>query len=151
MHGGKEAGLFENKLAFLKDSFMPFTVKNGNIEMLYTPSELAAANEGATMPFGYQENGIISTIGIEDGSFLRLNTLTLGYTLPQQLTKKAGISNCRVYASIYNVFTLTGYSGLDPEVNTNTAQGGAAYPTVGLDWGAYPRARSFVVGLNLSF
>ena len=82
---------------------------------------------------------------------VRLNTLTLGYTLPKELTKKVGISNLRVYGSIYNVFTLTGYSGLDPEVNANTKQNNQAYPTVGLDWGAYPRPRSFVLGLNLSF
>ncbi len=152
MHGGKEAGVFENKLAILNDSFLPFTVENGNIVMLFdNPTKMAEVNKGATMPFGYQENGIVSTYGIEDGSFLRLNTLTLGYTLPKQITKKAGISNLRVYASVYNVFTITGYSGLDPEVNTNKSQGGAAYPTIGLDWGAYPRARSFVVGLNLSF
>ncbi len=152
MHGGKEAGVFENKLAILNDSFLPFTVENGNIVMLFdNPTKMAEVNKGATMPFGYQENGIVSTYGIEDGSFLRLNTLTLGYTLPKQITKKAGISNLRVYASVYNVFTISGYSGLDPEVNTNKSQGGAAYPTIGLDWGAYPRARSFVVGLNLSF
>ena len=152
MHGGKEAGVFENKLAMLKNSFLPFTVENGQIvDITMDPAKLASVNAKATMPFGYQENGIVSTFGIEDGSFLRLNTLTLGYTLPKQLTKKFGVSNLRVYGSVYNVFTITGYSGLDPEVNANKNNNNAAYPTTGLDWGAYPRARSFVVGLNLSF
>ncbi len=152
MHGGKEAGVFENKLAMLENSFLPFTVTNGQIELLFdNPTKMAEVNKNATMPFGYQENGIVSSFGIEDGSFLRLNTLTLGYTLPKQLTKKIGLQNLRVYGSVYNVFTITGYSGLDPEVNANMNNNSAAYPTVGLDWGAYPRARSFVLGLNLSF
>lgn len=64
---------------------------------------------------------------------------------------KAGLSKLRIYGTIYNLFTLTGYSGLDPEVSANTSQNKAKYPTVGLDWGTYPRARSFVVGLNLAF
>ena len=103
------------------------------------------------MPLGYNETGIVSTLGIEDGSYLRLGTLTLGYTFPKNLISKAGISNLRIYGSIYNVFTITGYSGLDPEVNSNSNLNHAVYPTPGLDWGTYPRARSFVVGVNLSF
>jgi len=67
------------------------------------------------------------------------------------MTSKARINNLRVYGSVYNVFTITGYSGLDPEVNTNPSANNAVYPTTGLDFGTYPRARSFVVGLNLSF
>ena len=82
---------------------------------------------------------------------LRLNTLTLGYSLPDKVLHKAGLSKLRIYGTIYNLFTLTGYSGLDPEVSANTSQNKAKYPTVGLDWGTYPRARSFVVGLNLAF
>ena len=92
-----------------------------------------------------------SSIAIEDGSYLRLNTLTLGYSLPDKVLHKAGLSKLRIYGTIYNLFTLTGYSGLDPEVSANTSQNKAKYPTVGLDWGTYPRARSFVVGLNLAF
>ena len=84
-----------------------------------------------------------------DGSYLRLNTLTLGYTLPKSMLQKAGISNLRVYGSIYNVFTITGYSGIDAEVSTSTST--KTYPQLGMDWGTYPRARSFVLGVNLSF
>ena len=121
------------------------------VNILNDPDKLRAANAAATMPFGYNETAVVSSYGIEDGSCLRLNTLTLGYTLPKRLTKKIGIQNLRIYGSVYNVFTITGYSGLDPEVNTNTKQNNQAYPTVGLDWGAYPRPRSFVVGVNLNF
>ena len=104
----------------------------------------------ATLPLSYQEVGGVSTLGIEDGSFLRLNTLVLGYTLPKSLTSKAHMNSLRLYASIYNVFTITGYSGLDPEVNTDPSHNNAVYPTTGFDYGTYPRARSFVFGINLS-
>ena len=77
--------------------------------------------------------------------------MTLGYTLPKAWLNKAGISNLRVYGTVYNLFTITGYSGLDPEVSANANLNHAVYPTPGLDWGTYPRARSFVVGVNLSF
>ena len=78
-----------------------------------------------------------------------MNTLTIGYTLPKTLTGKIGISHLRVYGTIYNLMTITGYDGLDPEVNTDPTR--TTYPTPGLDWGAYPRPRSFVLGLNVSF
>ena len=61
------------------------------------------------------------------------------------------MNRLRVFASVYNALTITGYKGLDPEVNTNTTQGGTILPTLGLDWGAYPRARSFTAGINVEF
>jgi len=151
LYGYKESGVYENKLSIVKDCYKIYTVENGQLVRLSTPEQLNAANANATLPLAYNENGIVTTLGIEDGSFLRLNTLTLGYTLPKSLTVKARLSNVRIYGSIYNLLTLTGYSGLDPEVNTNTAQNNQIYPTVGMDWGAYPRARSFVVGASLTF
>ena len=151
LYGYKESGVYENKLSVVKDCWKMYDVVGGQLVRYSTPDELRAANANAKYPLAYNENGICSTLGIEDGSFLRLNNLTIGYTLPQKIVEKVGISNLRIYGSIYNLFTLTSYSGLDPEVSTNTSQGGAIYPTIGLDWGAYPRARSFVAGLNVSF
>jgi hypothetical protein len=84
---------------------------------------------------------------IEDGSFLRLNTLTLGYTLPNELVKRVGISNLRFYTTAYNVFCITSYSGYDPEVSTMRRTN----LTPGVDYSAYPKSRQFVVGLNLNF
>jgi hypothetical protein len=83
---------------------------------------------------------------LEDGSFLRLNTITLGYTLPKELLKKAMIGQARIYATVNNIHTFTSYTGYDPEVaNTDN-------PTKkGLDDSAYPRAKSFVIGLNVTF
>lgn len=116
-----------------------------------TPEQLDAVNANASYPLAVNENGVTSSFGIEDGSYLRLNTLTLGYTFPKPWMKKIGVSNLRIYGSVYNLFTITGYSGLDPEVSANTEQNHSKYPTTGLDWGTYPRARSFVVGVNLNF
>jgi hypothetical protein len=91
-------------------------------------------------------NGLFSSRIIEDGSYLRLKTLSLGYTFDKKLLKKVKISNARVYISGQNLFTLTKYSGYDPEVSIrNTAL------TPNLDFSAYPRAASVNAGLNLSF
>ncbi|SHI43074.1 TonB-linked outer membrane protein, SusC/RagA family [Bacteroides stercorirosoris] len=82
---------------------------------------------------------------IEDGSFLRCQDLTIGYTLPTQLTSKWGISKARFYVSASNLFIITGYSGYDPEVDVQTGL------TCGMDYNRYPRSRSFVFGTNITF
>lgn len=117
---------------------------NGNL--VNDPAQLAAMNASTTMWSPYT-NYVLSDWAIEDGSFLRLSTLTLGYTLPQNLTKKVGINNLRFYATCYNVFCLTGYSGFDPEVSTRNKTA----LTPGVDYSAYPKSRQFVIGLNLNF
>ena len=82
---------------------------------------------------------------IEDGSFLRLQDVTIGYTLPAELSKKIGLNRMRVYFSGYNLWLLTNYTGYDPEVDVQTGL------TPGIDYNRYPRSRSFVFGLNVSF
>lgn len=82
---------------------------------------------------------------IEDGSFLRCQDMTVGYTLPDNLTQKIGISRARFYVSASNLFIITGYSGYDPEVDIQTGL------TPGMDYNRYPRSRSFVVGTNITF
>jgi len=77
---------------------------------------------------------------VEDGSYLRLKNLTLGYTLPVSLTQRLKLKNVRLYATGNNVFTLTKYSGFDPEVGMDS---------YGMDSGRYPQARSFIFGLNI--
>ena len=150
-NGNKGGGLYGNKLAVVKDAYTNYQIQNGILVKLVTPDQLNAANTNTTVPSTFLQQGYVSDIGIEDGSYLRLNTVTLGYTLPKKLLSKANISNIRVYGSIYNAFTLTGYSGLDPDVNTSQNVNSSRYPTPGLDWGTYPRARQFVFGLNVTF
>jgi TonB-linked SusC/RagA family outer membrane protein len=85
-----------------------------------------------------------SDLMVYDGSFLRCRSMVLGYTVPQHLTRKALISKLRVYLSAENLFTLTSYHGMDPEI----ASGGTS---LGIDRGVYPQARTFSAGINLTF
>lgn len=91
-------------------------------------------------------NRVFSSRVIEDASFLRLKSVTLGYSLPQRLTKKWNVDKARLYVAAQNLWTCTGYSGYDPEVSIRE---GALTP--GLDFSAYPRAFSFSFGINLGF
>lgn len=104
-------------------------------------------NASNTVPSvdGYVKYDVTSRF-IEDGSFLRLKNLTLGYTLPEKLTRKFYVSKLRVYATAQNLFCLTRYSGYDPEVNVKSSP---LMPS--FDWGAYPRSKSFTFGLELQF
>ena len=101
-----------------------------------------------------QYGGYVNDHFIEDASFLRLKNLTLGYTIPF----KKIVSSCRVYFSAENLFTITGYSGWDPEVDTKAneaAQSGGSQQTAnagaGMDFNAYPAMRTYTVGLNITF
>jgi iron complex outermembrane receptor protein len=83
---------------------------------------------------------------LEDGDYLRLSNATLGYNIK---TASIGwISNLRVYVTGQNLFVLTGYSGYDPEVDT--PKGGSAI-SYGIDYANYPRSKTFLIGLNVSF
>ncbi len=82
---------------------------------------------------------------VEDGSFLRCNDITVGYSLPANIISKAGMSKCRFYASVTNPFIITSYSGYDPEVDVQSGL------TPSYDMNRYPRSRSYVFGLNLTF
>ncbi|MCH5715720.1 hypothetical protein [Niabella hibiscisoli] len=82
---------------------------------------------------------------IEDGSFLRLQDVTLGYRLPQSLLNRMKINNLRVFFSGYNLFLLTKYTGYDPEVDVQTSL------TPGIDYNRYPRSRNFLAGINITF
>ena len=116
-------------------------------QLVTDPAALTALNANTTMWSPYMSRFVFSDWAVEDGSFLRLNTLTLGYTSPNAFVSKLGISKLRFYLTATNVFILTNYSGPDPEVSTrrNTPL------TPGVDYSAYPRSRQMVFGLNLNF
>lgn len=111
------------------------------------PVQLAALNENTTMWSPLMRSNLLTDWAIEDGSFLRLNTLSLGYTLPDDLVSKIGLSKLRLYGTANNVFVITNYSGLDPEVSTRRS----TPLTPSVDYSPYPRSRQFVMGLNLNF
>lgn len=94
-----------------------------------------------------------SSYYIENGSFLRLNTITLGYTLPKKLVQRARISSVRVYGTLNNIYTFTSYSGYDPEVSISKSSDSATTSsslTPGIDNSSFPRAKSWVLGINLT-
>jgi len=98
----------------------------------------------------HSDNKIAITDGLdyylEDGSFLRLSTITFGYTFPKQWLQRVHISKARMYCTLNNIATITGYSGYDPEVASSSS-----LLTMGIDNSSYPRSKSYVVGLNLTF
>jgi len=92
-----------------------------------------------------------SKLLVEDGSYIRLRNISLGYTIPKTIVKKVGIENLRVYVAAKNLFTITDYSGYNPEVNSTNTSFNNKTTTPGVDYGAYPVDRSVVFGINLSF
>lgn len=95
------------------------------------------------------DNDRISDRYVEDGSFLRIKNITLGYTFPKALLNKAKIENLRVYVNIQNLYTFTKYTGYDPEVGASTQDSSGL--TYGLDNGRYPSPAMYSFGLNITF
>ncbi len=116
-------------------------------QLVTDPDQLNALNANSTMWSPFMNNYVFSDWAVEDGSFLRLNTLTLGYTAPQSLVSQMGVSILRFYVTANNVFIITDYSGLDPEVSTRRR----TPLTPGVDYSPFPRSRQLVFGLNLNF
>ena len=117
-------------------------------QVVKDPTELAALNANAKIWQPIINNRpYLYSWAIEDGSFLRINNITLGYSIP---TKRIGIgwlAKARIYATVNNLATITNYSGFDPEVNTR----GYNPLTPGVDFAAYPRSRTYVFGVNVTF
>ncbi len=90
-------------------------------------------------------NSVFSDFFVEDGSFARIQTVTLGYTVPLTFSEKTGIERLRIYGKVDNVYTFTEYSGYDPTASTGAPIGG------GIDNGFYPLPRTYIIGVNLSF
>lgn len=156
MFGNGQNSIGMNRLAFVNDAFQLYDVQNGELVQVTEPDALRALNANAKYAVPYMERGVTYSTFVEDASYLRLNTLTIGYTLPKQWTKKIGMQRARIYVTGGNLFVITGYSGVDPEVNADesksTTQANAGnYPLLGLDYGTYPRARTFTFGLNVTF
>ena len=84
---------------------------------------------------------------VEDASYLRLKNLTLGYSLPQAIARIIRLKQLRVYVSANNLVTWTKYTGYDPDVSKNEQ----STLTQGVDYGAYPNAKSFLAGINITF
>lgn len=154
MMGNKDTGLGYSRLAEIADCWRMYNVnQNGELYAVTNPEELRSLNAGAKYALPYSEYGIVNSEFIEDASYLKLQTLTIGYTLPKTWLQKVGIENVRLYFTGSNLFCLTGYSGLDPEVDVNPHADSAydGFPTPNYDFRSYPRSRSYTVGLNVTF
>lgn len=103
-------------------------------------------NPTSNIPRAKGEPAFFSSRIVEDGSFLRLKTASLGYTIPSEFLKELGIQSFRTYVSGQNIFTWTGYSGVDPEVSTRNSA-----LTPGFDYSPYPRQRTLITGINITF
>ncbi|MGF1637729.1 MAG: SusC/RagA family TonB-linked outer membrane protein [Cyclobacteriaceae bacterium] len=93
----------------------------------------------------------VSSRFVYDGSFVRLKNIALGYNLPTALAERLNISRLRVYVSAQNILTFTQYEGYDPEVNYNSGGSTNSNRNLGLDYGSYPNAKSYTLGLNIGF
>jgi TonB-linked outer membrane protein, SusC/RagA family len=156
--GEEYDGIGAQRTSWVSSAYKIYNVNSsGNLYAVTDPTELNTLNASAKHAVPFQQSGITSSEWIEDGSYLRLQTLTLGYTLPEKLVKKMHINNFRVYATASNLFTISKYSGIDPEVNSSPiGQAGftgnlRVFPTLNMDFGSYPRARTFTLGANVTF
>ena len=129
------------------DSSHRFRHMNDQYQLVTDPDELRELNKNATIWSPAMKVPVLHSWAIEDGSFLRLNNIVFGYSLPKKAINKMLMSQFRIYVTVNNVFVLTKYSGFDPEVNTRTE----TPLTPGVDYSSYPKARSFTAGINISF
>jgi len=118
---------------------------------------LAAMNEGANAkeywsPFSYGNSTVLpSSWAVEDGSFLRFQNVTVGYTIPKKITKTFLCEQFRLYCTMNNIFVLTNYTGYDPEVSTPVRGGSTSGLTPGVDYSSYPKSFSWTFGVNVTF
>ncbi len=134
-----------NMLDIMKDRW---TNINAQGQVVTDPTELKALNANAKIwtPVRVQRWWLHSW-AVEDGSYLRINNLTLGYTLPQKFLSKIKIPSIRFYGTVNNLATITNYSGFDPDVTARRSD-----PlTPGVDFAAYPRAKTWLFGVNVTF
>ncbi len=138
---------YGNLLGEMRGRFTYINPETG-ATMLNDYEALKTANANATIwtPVNITK-AILTDWAVEDGSFLRLSNVTLGYTLPKHLTKKIGMESLRLYVTGTNLWLWTNYSGYDPEVDTRRS----SPLTPNVDYSAFPRARQFVVGANITF
>ena len=115
---------------------------------------LKAMNANATMWSAAtlsDNNPVPTSWAVEDGSFLRLQNLTVGFTFPKEWTKKFACTSLRLYCTLTNLFCITGYSGYDPEVNSSIRGSKTSGLTPGADFSSYPKSFSWTAGVNISF
>jgi hypothetical protein len=128
--------------------FWPSFQNQKSKDLLYnswTPTNTGATTPKASNKSNFSNNTQSVSYYVEDGSFFRLKNLQIGYNLPSSAISKIGLSNARVYLQGVNLFTITKYTGLDPDVNNGDDR------SSGVDQGNYPLVKTFTFGINLGF
>ncbi len=153
---------YRNQWASLRQEMSPVTL-GGNAwtyldqttgQIVTDYETLKSMNAGATRwsAATFSDNNPVPTSwAVEDGSFLRLQNITLGFTLPQTFTKRFACNQLRLYCTLNNVFCITGYDGYDPEVNSSIRGSKTSGLTPGADFSAYPKSFSWTAGVNITF
>ena len=153
---------YRNTYASLRKEMTPVTL-GGNAwtymdqstgDIITDYETLKAMNANATIWSGAtlsDNNPVPTSWAVEDGSFLRLQNLTVGFTFPKEWTKKFACSSLRLYCTLTNLFCLTSYSGYDPEVNSAIRGSKTSGLTPGADFSSYPKSFSWTAGVNISF
>ncbi|MFT7120167.1 MAG: TonB-linked SusC/RagA family outer membrane protein [Neolewinella sp.] len=147
-------GSFGNDIFNSTQQFTIFRQFDSNVDTRVATESWSPTNTGGTLPalnISDTESRRPSSFYVEDGSYLRLTQLQLGYTFPSTFGGDI-LSNLRLYVQGQNLFTITDYSGLDPALSSFGTSGGDADDLfLGVDFGNYPTVRSFIVGLNAAF
>ncbi|MCR5862078.1 TonB-dependent receptor [Flavobacterium sp. J372] len=144
---GGQSGQYKNLTTEMAQGVRWTNIDPSTGTLVTDPAQLSALNANTTMWSPSMDRFVFSDWAVEDGSFLRLNTLTLGYSLPESVISKLGLTRLRVYGTANNVFVWTNYSGMDPEVSTRRQ----TPLTPAVDYSPYPRSRQFAFGLNVGF
>jgi hypothetical protein len=151
-----------NYVRYWTDFFDAFA-GNKSLDLLnnsWSPTNLNAKVPIAQTANSFSTDGVPNSYFMESGSFMKLKNLTVGYTVSPLMLKKAGIDRLRIYVQAVNLFTITKYTGLDPELvgsglnanNSGNNPGYASQSSFGIDYGNYPNnQRSYMVGINLAF
>lgn len=153
---GSQGNDIWNQVKWWTDFYSNFTGAKSHT-MLYdswTPDNMDASAPILEDATSFSSNEVQNSYYVEDGSYLRLKNLQLGYTLPVDVIQKVGLSKLRIYVQAANLFTITNYSGPDPEIGFNAGGGpdqGGSPTAFGIDEGAYPTHREFIIGINLSY
>lgn len=150
------SGNYPNMLAIMSQSNSYSYMNPETGQLMTSLEELAAWNEGANVKEYWSPYSIGSAVvvptdwAMEDASFIRLQSVTLGYTIPKKCFKKLKINNLRIYTTATNLFVLTNYSGYDPEVSSYARNSTYSTLTPGIDYSSYPKSRGFTFGINVS-
>jgi hypothetical protein len=145
---GSRYSLFRADGSFIPSEFIGSDGTVSGDKYTNLTNALAAANAGANIANPISDNIALTDRFVEDGSYLRLSSLTIGYSLPDAWLKKAYIKTARIFFTGSNLFCATKYTGADPEVDTRSKINPLA---TNVDFSAFPKSRAFNFGINLSF